>query len=254
MIKQLLIDTLCKLKYEALNAGLIVNNNKTKYLYCTRKTIQPAYINTAKEQFEQVNSFQYLGTMMNTDSSIEEEIKERIAAGNRTFHVHKKLFTSKLISQNIKLQLHNTLIHPTVTYASETWVLKENTINKLITFKRKIMRKIYGPTRKEDGYWRIKTNQEINNILKGQNIIGLLKKKKINWLGHIKCMAEDNIVQRIKRWKPMSKRPIGRPKTRWEYDVLEDIKNINVCNWKKVAQNRDSWKKAVEQARTLYRL
>ena len=67
-------------------------------------------------------------------------------------------------------------------------------------------------------------------------------------------MAEDNIVHRIKRWKPMPKRPIGRPKTRWEVDVLEDIKNMNVCNWKKVAQNRDSWKKAVEQARTSYRL
>jgi len=41
----------------------------------------------------------------------------------------------------------------------------------------------------------------------------------------------------------MSKRPIGRPKTRWEDDILEDIKRINICNWKKVAQNRDSWKK-----------
>jgi 3-deoxy-D-arabino-heptulosonate 7-phosphate (DAHP) synthase len=47
-------------------------------------------------------------------------------------------------------------------------------------------------------------------------------------------MAEDNIVQRIKRWKPMSKRPIGRPKTHWEDDILENIKNMNACNWKKV--------------------
>ena len=67
-------------------------------------------------------------------------------------------------------------------------------------------------------------------------------------------MAEDNIVQNIKRRKPTSKRPIGRPKTRWEDDVLEDIKSTNIRNWKKVAQNRDRWKKAVEQARTLYRL
>jgi len=44
-------------------------------------------------------------------------------------------------------------------------------INKLITFDRKILRKVYGPTRTEDGYWRIKTNQEINDVLKGQNII-----------------------------------------------------------------------------------
>jgi len=56
-------------------------------------------------------------------------------------------------------------------------------------------------------------------------------------------MAEDNIVQKIKRLKPMSKRPIGRPKTRWEDDVLDGIKSINVRNWKKVVQNKDRKKK-----------
>jgi len=64
-------------------------------------------------------------------------------------------------------------------------------------------------------------------------------------------MAEDKIVQKTKRWKPMPKRPIGRPKTRWKDDVLEGIKSINISNWKKVVQNRDRWKKVVEQARTL---
>jgi hypothetical protein len=118
-----------------------------------------------------------------------------------------------------------------------------------MVFKRKIMRKIYVPTRTEDGYWRIKTTPRNNDILKGQNIIGFIKKQRLNWLGHIECMAEDNTVNRIKRWKPMSKRPIGRPRTR-----LEDVKNMNVRNWRKVAQNRYNWKTAVEQARTLYRL
>jgi hypothetical protein len=69
----------------------------------------------------------------------EEEIKERIAAGNRGYNSHKKLFTSKLISRNVKLQLYNILIRPIVTCASETWVLKENLINKLMIFERKIM-------------------------------------------------------------------------------------------------------------------
>jgi len=87
-------------------------------------------------------------------------------------------------------------------------------INKLIIFERKVTRKIYGSTRSDDGYWRIKSNQEINDILKGQNIIGFIKKQRLNWLGHFERMAEDNNVRKIKRWKPMSKRPIGRPKTR----------------------------------------
>jgi len=76
------------------------------------------------------------------------------------------------------------LIRPVVTYASETWLLKENVIKKLTIFERRIMRKIFGPTRTDDGYWSIKSNKEINEILKGQNIIGFIKKQALNWLGH----------------------------------------------------------------------
>jgi hypothetical protein len=106
----------------------------------------------------------------------------------------------------------------------------------------------------DDGYWKIKIDQEINDILKGQNIIGFIKEQRLKWPGHVERTAEDNIVQKIKRWKPMSKGPIGRPKTRWEDDGLGDTKSMDVSNWKKVAQNRDSWKEVLEQARTLYRL
>ena len=63
---------------------------------------------------------------------------------------------------------------------------------------------MFGPTRTDDGYWRIKINQEINDILIGQNIIGFIKKQRLNCLGHVESMAEDNIVQKIKRWKLMS--------------------------------------------------
>ena len=55
-------------------------------------------------------------------------------------------------------------LRPTVTYASETWVLKENMKNELMIFERRIMREIFGPTRTDYGYWRIRSNQEINEI------------------------------------------------------------------------------------------
>ena len=61
-----------------------------------------------------------------------------------------------------------------------------------------------------------------NNLALG--IIGFIKIQRLNWLGHVERMAEDNNVRKIKRWKPMSKRPIGRPKIRWEEDVLEDTR------------------------------
>jgi hypothetical protein len=85
---QVLTDTFFKLKREALKAGLIININKPKYLYCTRKSNQLKYLISGCERFEQLNSINYLGTTVNTENSIEQEINEGIAAGNRTYHVH----------------------------------------------------------------------------------------------------------------------------------------------------------------------
>ena len=110
-------------------------------------------------------------------------------------------------------------------------------------FEGKIANKTFGPTRTDDGYWRIKTNEEINDILKGQNIYLDLLKKSLNWLGQVERVAGDNIVQKVERWKPLSERAIGRPKTLWEDGVLASIKSINRGNWKKVTQSRDSGRK-----------
>ena len=52
-----------------------------------------------------------------------------------------------------------------------------------------MMRQIFGPTRTDDRYWRIKTDQEINDILEGQNIIGFIQKQRLNWLGHVEHTA-----------------------------------------------------------------
>jgi hypothetical protein len=58
------------------------------------------------------------------------------------------------------------------------------------------------------------------------------------------------MVKTIYCWKPMSKRPIGKPQTRWVDDVRKDIQKLKVPNWKTLAQDRRS-KELVEKAKTL---
>jgi hypothetical protein len=79
-------------------------------------------------------------------------------------------------------------------------------------------------------------------LLKGRNIlvIGVIK-TKMKLAGHVGRVTEDNIVQKVKRRKPMSKRPIGRPKMRWEDDGLEDARSRKYRNRKNLAQIRDCW-------------
>ena len=65
--------------------------------------------------FESVQSFKYLGSTVNQNNTIEEEIKERLIAGNKAYYANQKMFKNKLLSNKSKLKLYWTLIRPIVT-------------------------------------------------------------------------------------------------------------------------------------------
>ena len=125
---------------------------------------------------------------MNADNLIEEEIKERIAAGNRSFLANKKIFQSKLITRKTKERLYHTVIRPVVVYGSECWVLTENIKQKLLVFERRLLRRILGPTQKTNGEWRQKTNEELENLINHENIVRHIKSKRLSWVGHVERM------------------------------------------------------------------
>jgi len=60
------------------------------------------------------------------------------------------------------------------------------------------------------------------------------------------------MVKAIHSWKPISKRPTGRPKIRWEGDVKKDIQRLKVPNWKTFVQDTRRWKEVAEKAKTLH--
>jgi hypothetical protein len=77
-------------------------------------------------------------------------------------------------------------------------------------FERKILRKIFGPTEEVNGIWRIKTNMELDELIKQRNIINYVKAKTLSWFGHTNRMPGTSIVKRIHKWKPFTGRPAGR--------------------------------------------
>ena len=92
-----------------------------------------------------------------------------------------------------------------MTYAPETWVLKEAIIYKLLVFERKILRRIFGPT-KENQIWKVKTIEELDKLLKHKNIINHIKAQRLRWFGHIQRMSDTRTVKKIFNWKPLTKR------------------------------------------------
>jgi hypothetical protein len=76
---------------------------------------------------------------VNGNNSIQKEMKQRISLGNKACHANQDLFKSKLLTKISKLWMYQTLVKPVVTYACETWVLKEYTKLKVQVFERKVL-------------------------------------------------------------------------------------------------------------------
>jgi hypothetical protein len=70
--------------------------------------------------------------------------------------------------------------------------MKKKEEQALLIFERKIFRKIYGP-KYEDGEWKSRTNQELEELSKGENIVKWIKGQRVSWLGHLERIEENRV-------------------------------------------------------------
>jgi hypothetical protein len=80
-----------------------------------------------------------------------------------------------------------------------------------------------GPTREEDGPWRKLHNDELHSLYSSPNIVRVIKSRRMRWAGHVARMGEGRGVYRILVGKPEGKRPVGRPRRRWEDNIKMEI-------------------------------
>jgi hypothetical protein len=84
-------------------------------------------------------------------------------------------------------------------------------------FLRTVWRKIFGPTREEDGSWRKLHNDELHVLYSSPNIVRVIKSRRMRWAGHVARMGrggEGRGVYRVLVGMPEGKRPLGRPRRR----------------------------------------
>jgi hypothetical protein len=73
---------------------------------------------------------------------------------------------------------------------------EKNCKNKLMVFQSKVLKRIFGPTKERDGTWRIKTNDELNELIRHENIINYIKAERLSWFGHLHRMSEERMVKK----------------------------------------------------------
>jgi hypothetical protein len=200
-----------------------------------------------ENKIDGVREFKYLGTLISCDNK-NVCIRERIQAANRAFYANMKLFKSRILSRNTKLQLYTTMVRPVVTYAAETWVMTAADENALKVFERSILRKIFGPVC-EMGQWRIRKNRELEQLIGNADVVKFIKSQRIAWLGHVMRMEDTRMPKIVWRQRLHSRRRRGRPRARWMDQVMEDLRIMGVRRWRELVMDRGRWRGVVREAR-----
>ena len=122
-------------------------------------------------------------------------------------------------------------------------------------FENRVLRRVFGPKRDEvTGEWRKLHNEELNDLYSLPNILRVVKSRRTRWAGHVERIWEDRGVHRVLAGKPEGKRPLGRPRRRWEDNIKMDLQEVGGGrgDWIELAQDRDGWRALVGTVRKFW--
>jgi hypothetical protein len=116
--------------------------------------------------------------------------------------------------------------------------------HRLRVFGNRVLRRIFGPKREEDGSWRKLHNDELRDLYSSPNIVKVIESRRMKWAGRVARMGEGRGAYRVLVGRPEGKRPLGRPRRRWEDNIKMDFREIGIdgANWIQLAQDRVQWR------------
>jgi hypothetical protein len=133
------------------------------------------------------------------------------------------------LSRNVKVKIYKTIILPVVLYGCETWSLMLGEEHRPREFENRVLRRIFGPKRDEvTGEWRKLHNEELHILYSSPDIVRQVKSRRMRWVGHVEHMGEERKVYKVLVGKPEGKRPLERPRRRWEDRIRMDIRAIGL--------------------------
>ncbi|KAJ4445713.1 hypothetical protein ANN_12398 [Periplaneta americana] len=236
--------------------GLEVNPEKTKYMIMSRdqNIVRNGNIKIKDLSFEEVEKFKYLGATVTNINDTREEIKRTINMGNACYYSIENLLSSSLLSKNLKVRIYKTVILPVLLYGCETWTLTLREEHRFRVFENKVLRKIFGAKRDEvTGEWRKLHNTELHALYSSPDIIRNIKSRRLRWAGHVARMGESRNAYRVLVRRLEGKRPLGRPRRRWEDNIKMDLREVGYDDrdWINLAQDRDRWRAYMRAAMNL---
>ena len=217
--------------------GLNINRKKTKVLRSNTHHSESVQLGT--EPLEDIETFTYLGSMVDQKGGTDADVKARIGKARAAFLQLRNIWNTKDLRRQTKIRIFNSNVKAVLLYGAETWRTTVKTVKKVQTFINSCLRRIlhvhWPNTISNAELW-----QRTNQLPVDQELL----QRRWRWVGHTLRKPTTNTTRQALTWNPQGKRKKGRPRNTWRRDLEADMKKMGKT-WQQLertAQDRDAWK------------
>ena len=209
----------------AASAAVGLNINKEKSKTLRYNTICTNQITLDGEALEDVETFTYLGSIIDEHGGSDADVRARIGKARAAYLQLKNIWSSKQLSTNTKVRIFNTNVKTVLLYGAETWRTTKAIIQKIQVFINSCLRKIL----------RIRWPDTISNKLLWETTNQIpaeeeIRKKCWKWIGHTLRKSANCVTRQALTWNPEGQRRRGRPKNTIRQEIETDMRRMNK-NW-----------------------
>ena len=225
----------------AKRTGLHINTAKTKVMKIKTGDNQPIVIGI--DDVETVDSFTYLGSVMDADKGSTADISARLKKSRAAYYKLRKVWASGQYRRKTKFRIYKSNVMSALLYGAECWKVNQNDGQRLNTFYNRCLRRILYI------FWpRKMSNEKLYEEVEISRITDIIKARRWSFIGHILRFENTNDCRIVMNWTHVGKRAIGRPKETWRRMAEKERDAFGWTSWAEAAQraaDRAQWRTIV---------
>lgn len=232
--------------------GLAINIKKTQILFQPLPDcITPPNIYIENTKLENVDHFPYLGSLLSSKATIDDEIHHRLSCTSAAYsRLKKRVFENRDLQSKTKILVYKAILLPTLLYGSETWTTYSRHLKSLEAFHQRHLRRILRITWED-----YRTNTSVLEEAGIPTITAIIAQHQLRWTGHVIRMQDSRLPKQVLYSQLLQgKRAPGGQKKRYKDNIKDNIRkcHIPLNTWETTVRNRPAWRKVVREGAAQY--
>ena len=189
---------------------------------------------------EEVESFCYLGSILDREGGVERAVRARVAAAWSKWREIAGLLGNRRIPLKSRAFIYDACIRSVILYGAESWPLTQRLENCIQSCDQRMLRYMSGVSLRD----RV-SSAEVARRCGLREILEVTRVRRLQWFGHVKRREEGDALSIVQNWQVEGRCPRGRPKKSWMNMIQEDMRKLGIRE--DLTSDRQGWREAINR-------